>query len=82
MLDVFKECSLQRILVGKVAGPPHWDHVVDVHHHPQNVRLRHINDIKPRLSWQKSLQLKQFPLIIIIIFIMMIIYLSTATCGR
>ena len=39
VLNVFKECSLQSILVGKVASASNWDHVVDVHHHPQNVRL-------------------------------------------
>ena len=39
MLDVLEQCALQGVLVRKVADSPRWDHVVDVHHHPQNVRL-------------------------------------------
>ena len=39
MLDVLEQCALQGVLVRKVADTPRWNHVVDVHHHPQNMRL-------------------------------------------
>ena len=39
MLDVLEQCALQGVLVRKVADTPRWDHVVDVHHHPQDMRL-------------------------------------------
>ena len=39
MLDVLEQCALQGVLVRKVADSPRWDHVVDVHHHPQDMRL-------------------------------------------